>query len=159
MSEKNKRSEDICGVIVYSFLVMDLPHWGHILHLQRAKKLGDILVVGILDNDTVESYKRLPIMSMEERMKVALSIKGVDLVIPQFEKFPLENLKILHELFPNDKIVCTHGSDWKKEDFTDVVAYLKSIGGWLRLLPYYTGTSTTEIIREITKRNRKEVSQ
>lgn len=144
------------AIIVYSFLVMDLPHWGHILHLRRAKKLGDILVVGILDNDTVESYKRLPIMSMEERMKMAQNIKGVDIVIPQFEKFPLENLRILHKLFPDDRIICTHGSDWKREDFADVVVYLESIGGELCLLPYYTGTSTTEIIREITNRNIKE---
>lgn len=146
-------------IIIYSFLVLDLPHWGHILHLRTAKKLGDILVVGILDNDTVESYKRLPIMSMEERMKMAQSVKGVDLVIPQFEKFPLENLKILHELFPDDKIICAHGSDWEKKDFKDVVAYLKTIDGELCLLPYYTGTSTTEIIREITNRNVEETTQ
>ncbi len=138
---------------------MDLPHWGHILHLKKAKKLGDILVAGILDNDTVKSYKRLPIMSMEERMKVASRIKGVDIVIPQFEKFPLENLKILHKLFPNDKIICTHAADWKREDFNDIVAYLETIDGELKLLPYYTGTSTTAIIQEITKRNMGEIKQ
>ena len=141
-------------VIVYSFLVMDLPHWGHILHLQKAKKLGDILIAGILDNDTVESYKRLPIMSMEERMKIASRIKDVDMVIPQFEKFPLENLKMLHRLFPNDKIVCTHASDWKREDFDDIVAYLETIGGELQLLPYYAGTSTTAIIEKIMNRTK-----
>lgn len=136
-------------IIVYSFVVMDLPHWGHILHLKRAKELGDILIVGVLDSDTVKSYKRKPIMSLEERLKIVLSIKGVDLAIPQFEKYPLENLKILHKLFPNDKIICVHADDWKREEFKNVIGYLETIGGELKLIPYYKGQSTTKIIQKI----------
>jgi len=135
-------------VIVYSFLVMDLPHWGHILHLQKAKELGDFLIAGILDNDTVESYKRLPIMSLEERMKIASMIKGVDLVIPQFEKYPVSNLKILHRFFPSSKLICVHGSDWSKDGFREVSAFLESIDGELKLLPYYHGQTTTKILGE-----------
>ena len=140
--------------IVYSFLVMDLPHWGHVLHLKKAKDLGDILVVGILDDDTVESYKRRPVMRLEERMKIASQIKGVDLVIPQlFNKYPLENLKLLHKLFPNGKIICTHADDWKREEFKAEIEYLENIGGELILLPYYTkASSTTEIIENIKER-------
>ncbi|MBA7490851.1 Glycerol-3-phosphate cytidylyltransferase [subsurface metagenome] len=138
--------------VVYAFVVLDLPHWGHFLLLKRAKNLGDFLVVGVLDNDTVESYKRRPIMSLEERMKVASRIKDVDLVIPQFEKYPLETLKLLHRIFPKDKLICVHGSDWKQEGFQKVTEYLQSVGGELRLLPYYTATSTTKRIDEMAKR-------
>ena len=142
-------------VIVYSFLVMDLPHWGHILHLKKAKELGDFLVVGILDNDTVASYKRIPIMSFEERMKVASEIKGVDMVIPQFQQYPLNNLKLLHTVFPDEKLICVHGSDWKKSEFGNIITFFKSIGGELKLLPYYSGTNTTNILEEVVKKFRE----
>lgn len=138
--------------IVYAFVVMDLPHWGHMLLLKRAKELGDFLVVGVLDNDTVEGYKRRPIMSLEERMKIASRIKGVNMVIPQFERYPLETLKLLHTIFPKDKLICVHGSDWKKEGFQEVTKYLQSVDGELVLLPYYTKTSTTKRMEEMAKR-------
>ncbi len=138
--------------IVYVFVVMDIPHWGHILLLKNAKKLGDVLVVGVLDDDTVESYKRRPIMNLEERMKIASRIKDVDLVIPQFEKFPLETLRLLHRLFPKDNLVCVHGTDWKKESFKEVTDFLESVGGELKLLPYYQKTSTTKRVEEMAKR-------
>lgn len=145
-------------VLIYSFVVLDIPHRGHIEHLQRAKTLGDILIVGVLDNDTVEGYKRRPLMSLEERMKIASRIKGVDLVIPQFEKYPLETLKLLHRIFPKDKLICVHGSDWKKEGFKKVIEYLESVGGELVLLPYYKGTNTTQLIHEIVNRHNNQAT-
>ena len=135
--------------VVYAFVVLDLPHWGHVYLLKRAKELGNILVVGVLDCDTVETYKRKPIMSLEERMRMAYSLKWVDLVVPQFEKFPLETLKMLHRLFPDDKLICVHGDDWKPEGFKEVLEFLQSIDGELKLLPYYRGTNTTQIIEAI----------
>ena len=138
--------------IIYSFLMLDIPHWGHFLHLKKARALGDFLVVGVLDNDTVASYKRVPLMSLEERMKIVSRIKDVDMVIPQFEKYPLETLKLLHRIFPKDKLICVHGSDWKKEGFQKVIEYLQSVGGELKLLPYYKGTSTTKRIEEMAER-------
>lgn len=138
---------------------MDLPHWGHIVLLKNAKKLGDILIVGVLDGDTVESYKRKPIMSLEERMKIASRIKDVNLVIPQFEKFPLENLRMLHNLFPRDTLICVHGTDWEKESFKEVTDFLESVGGELKLLPYYQKASTTMRIEEMAKRYLDETKQ
>jgi len=140
--------------IVYSFVCADLPHWGHVLHLKKARELGDILIVGVLDDDTIETYKRRPIMPLEERMKMMSQIKGVDLVIPQLlKKYPLENLKVLHKLFPNDKILCVHADDWERGEFTAEIEFLESIGGELRLLPYYHGaSSTTKIIEKMKER-------
>lgn len=138
--------------IVYAFVVMDIPHWGHLLLLKNARKLGDFLIVGVLDDDTVEGYKRRPLMSLEERMKIASRIIDVDLVIPQFEKFPLETLKRLHKLFPKDVLICVHGSDWNKEGFKEVTDFLKSVGGELKLFPYYQKTSTTRRIDEMARK-------
>ena len=145
--------------VVYTFVVLDLPHWGHILLLKRARELGDFLVVGVLDNDTVASYKRVPLMSLEERMKIASRIKDVDMVIPQFEKYPLETLKLLHRIFPKDKLICVHGSDWKKEGFQKVTEYLQSVAGELKLLPYYEAMSTTKRIEEMAERYMDEARQ
>ena len=142
--------------IVYSFMVLDLPHWGHLIHIKMARELGDVLIVGILDDDTVESYKRRPIMKLEGRMKLGYSIKGIDMIIPQFEKYPIENLKLLRGMFPNDEIICVHGEDWKKEDFQEVEGYLKTINGKLVLLPHYPSLcSTTTLIKEIIDRHEK----
>lgn len=139
-------------IIVYSFVVADILHRGHIIHLEKAQQLGDFLIVGVLDGNTVKSYKRKPIMSMEDRMKIVSKIKGVDLVLPQFEKLPLNNLKLLHKLFKNDKIICVHGDDWRTNKFKDVISYLKTIGGELKLLPYYNGNSTTKVIDRIREK-------
>ncbi len=143
-------------IIVYAFVVMDLPHWGHLLLLKKASKLGDLLIVGVLDDDTVESYKRRPIMNLEERMKIASRIKDVDLVIPQFERLPLETLKHLHKVFPDNKLICVHGSDWEKNQFKEVIKFLESVGGELMLLPYYKRTSTTQRIEEMARRYMSE---
>ncbi len=50
-------------------MVADLFHHGHVLFLQRARELGDYLIVGIHADDVVTSYKRRPILTMEERAK------------------------------------------------------------------------------------------
>ena len=46
------------------------------MHLKMTRKLGDFLVVGVLDDDTVETYKRRPVIGLEERMAVIFRIKG-----------------------------------------------------------------------------------
>ena len=56
--------------IVYVDMCADLFHYGHVRILKNAKSLGNILVVGIHSNETIESYKRTPIMSMEERIEL-----------------------------------------------------------------------------------------
>jgi len=130
-------------------MIADLFHWGHAIHLENAKKLGDVLIVGITDGYIVKDYKRLPIMDCIERIKVVRRIKGVDMVIPQFEKFPLENLKLMHKLFPKDKLICVHGNDWDRKGFKEIIKYLDTIKGEFTQLPYTESVSTTQIIRRI----------
>lgn len=138
--------------VVYSFLVYDIPHYGHCLHLEKARELGGILIVGVLDDVTVAGYKRKPVMNLEERMRLVGNFRGVDLVVPQFEKYPLNTLKALHRLFPDDRLVCVHGDDWSLESFGQIEEYLKSVDGELILLPYFNGQSTTKIVNEIARR-------
>jgi cytidyltransferase-like protein len=67
--------------IVYTDMVGDLFHYGHVNALQQSKSFGDYLIVGVHNDETVKSYKRQPVMKMEQRMKVIESCKFVDKVI------------------------------------------------------------------------------
>ena len=67
--------------IVYTDMVGDLFHYGHINALQQSKGFGDYLIVGVHNDNDVESYKRKPIMNMEQRIKVIENCKFVDKVI------------------------------------------------------------------------------
>ena len=63
-------------------MVADLFHHGHVDFLRRARLLGDYLVVGLLTNERVASYKREPVLTWKERKTVVESCKYVDEVWP-----------------------------------------------------------------------------
>ena len=67
---------------IYVDVVGDLVHYGHVNLFIQAKKWGQSLIVGVHNDSTVASYKRRPIMSMEERIKVIEQFSVVDFVIP-----------------------------------------------------------------------------
>lgn len=68
-------------MIVYADMVGDLFHLGHIKLLQRVKALGNILIVGVNKDKDVESYKRTPTLTLEERTQVIQACRYVDKVI------------------------------------------------------------------------------
>ena len=51
--------------VIYVDMCGDIFHYGHVRFLEKAKQLGDILLVGIHSDKTIESYKRTPIFTME----------------------------------------------------------------------------------------------
>ena len=59
----------------------DLIHYGHIRFIKKAKELGNKLIVGLHSDETIESYKRTPIMSFNERKEIIESIKYIDEII------------------------------------------------------------------------------
>ena len=67
---------------VYVDVVGDMFHYGHVRLFERAKKMGKTLVVGVHSDETVESYKRRPILTMKERINIIKSCRYVDEVIP-----------------------------------------------------------------------------
>ena len=67
---------------IYVDMVGDLFHFGHVNLLKQARELGDYLIVGVHSDKVVEGYKRLPIMTMEERIATIFSCRYVDEVIP-----------------------------------------------------------------------------
>ena len=92
---------------VYLGMAADLIHKGHINILNHAQKYGS-LTVGLLTDEAIASYKKIPLMKYEDREILIKSIKGVEKVIPQNTLDYTENLKLLKP----DYVV--HGDDWKK---------------------------------------------
>lgn len=121
------------GKTVFMSIATDVIHGGHIEIIQRAAELGE-LTVGVLTDEVVASYKRHPLLSCQERMKIVSGLKGVAQVIPQDDigyAAPLQALK-------PDYVV--HGDDWR-EGFQQPVreeclGLLAEYGGQLVEFPY-----------------------
>ena len=118
---------------VFMSMSTDVIHGGHINIIKRAAALGE-LTVGVLSDETVASYKRYPLLSCGERMKIAAAIQGVSHVVKQDG---LSYKTILAELHP-DTIV--HGDDWRtgiqQPIREETIALLKASGGELVEFPY-----------------------
>ena len=91
---------------VYVAMSADILHIGHLNIINHAASLGE-LTVGILTDEAIASYKRLPTLPYVIRSKTVESIKGVKKVIPQHTLDYSDNLKLLK---PD---IVVHGDDWK----------------------------------------------
>lgn len=119
--------------IVYIVLSADIIHSGHISIINKAANLGKV-IVGILSDEAIASYKRYPLLSYEERKTLILGIKGVDSVV---EQTTLSYKNNLLQIKP-DYVV--HGDDWQqgfqKSVREEVIEVLASFGGELVEYPY-----------------------
>lgn len=108
---------------VITYGTFDLIHYGHINLLERAKKLGDYLVVGLSTNEFNEIKNKKCYFSFEERKRLLEAIRYVDLVIPE-ESWEQKKRDI--QLYQIDTFVM--GNDWegKFDDLKDIceVVYL-----------------------------------
>lgn len=127
-------------VVVYTFMVSDLFHANHLRFLELAKTYGDKLIVGILSDKAVESYKRTPIYSLDDRITTVAGLRCVDKVIVQNYKSPLKNIIRL-----NPDIVI-HADNWKS-NFPDEDK-IRSLGIDIIFTPYFKGMTTTNAIRK-----------
>jgi len=127
---------------VYVGLSADLLHPGHINIITESRKLGEV-IVGLLTDKAISSYKRLPYLNYQQRKAIVENIKGVNEVVEQKE---LDYTKNLRKYKP-DYVV--HGDDWKKgvqkEVRKRVVDVLSEWGGKLHEVPYTKGISSTNI--------------
>lgn len=118
---------------VYLCMSTDAIHGGHIKMIENAAGLGK-LTVGVLADNMAASFKRFPLLSCKERMRIISSIKGVERVIVQDS---LSYRKVLEELHP-DYVV--HGDDWvdgfQRPIRDELVELLNELGGKLVEFPY-----------------------
>ncbi|MBL7147238.1 MAG: adenylyltransferase/cytidyltransferase family protein [Nanoarchaeota archaeon] len=142
--------------IIYSFVTADLFHYGHLQLLENANNFGDFHICGVLTDDAIKSYKEAPVANFKERKAIVSSLRCVDMVIPQKNKDPTENLKRLHSEFKNAKLILIHGSDWKKIPGKE---FIKKIGGEIIQPSFYEKLSTDNIVNKISKAYKKRKNE
>lgn len=127
--------------IVFTNGCFDILHRGHVTYLSEARKLGDLLVVGVNSDASVKRLKgpSRPINSEADRAFVLLGLKSVDAVEIFSEDTPLELIKLIR---PH---VLVKGGDWKIEQIVGGTEVL-SWGGKVLSLNFVNGFSTTSII-------------
>lgn len=147
----SERLNEIENRTVYMCFSTDMIHSGHIAIIRKAEKLGK-LIIGVLSDEAVVSYKRFPLMPFDERKTMFENITGVYKVVEQKTLSYKENLEKYHP----DYVV--HGDDWvtgfQKPIRDEVCCVLASYGGQLVEYPY----SKDEKYEELEKRARVELS-
>ena len=127
---------------VYIAISADILHHGHINLIKKASEYGD-LTVGVLTDEAIATYKRLPVLSYENRCEVIKNIVGVKEIIPQETLDYTENL---NQLKPD---YVFHGDDWKEGSQSlirkNVIDTLKGWGGELIEIPYTKDVSIDQI--------------
>lgn len=130
--------------LVYVGLSADILHEGHINVLKVANKIGDV-IVGLLTDQAIASYKKIPHLSYRQREIVLKNIKFVNKVIPQKTLDYTYNLNLIKPHF------VVHGDDWKsgvqKETRKKVIKELKKWGGKL-IEPSYTKNISSTLIKK-----------
>jgi len=131
---------------VYLGMSADLIHPGHINIINVAREYGDV-VVGLLTDKAIASYKRLPSLSYEHRKVIIENVKGVTKVIPQETLDYVPNLEMIRPDF------VVHGDDWKtgpqQQTRMRVIECLKQWGGELIEPQYTEGLSSTALNKAV----------
>ena len=134
--------------IVFTNGCFDILHFGHIEYLINAKKLGNILVVGLNSDESIRKLKgsTRPVNSVETRSGILASLFFVDYVIIFDESSPIELIEKINPSF------LVKGSDYKISDVVGSKHVLNN-GGQVKLLDFVKGFSTSKIIKKIKNEN------
>ena len=130
--------------IVFTNGCFDIIHAGHVRYLNKAKSLGDILVVGLNSDSSVKNIKgeKRPIVPQRERAEVLSGLEAVDYVVFFNEPTPI---RLIKAVLPD---ILVKGADWASHAIVgaDVV---KAAGGKIARVKLVKGRSTTNIIKKI----------
>jgi cytidyltransferase-like protein len=140
------RGSGIGRRVVFTDGVFDLLHANHVAFLEEAKSFGDWLVVGVVSDLRTEDYKRRPILSQEERLRVVKALSCVD------EAF------IIHDALTSEtmeRIIADHNvtAVVYAGDSTPEFYVAAERSGIMHRLPYRAGVNSSEIIKRIVSRN------
>jgi len=145
------RLKEVENRTVYMCFASDIIHGGHISIIRKAARLGK-LTIGVLSDEAVTSYKRLPLVPASERRIMFENISGVHRVVEQKTLSYKENLEKLHPDF------VVHGDDWvsgfQKPIRDEVTSILASYGGKLVEYPY----SSDPKYKQIDARTRADLA-
>ena len=137
LKEKNKK-------VVFTNGCFDLLHRGHIHLLREAKKLGDVLIVGVNDDSSIRKIKgpKRPIFPLEERMEILEAVAVVDWLVSFSEETPRQ---IIAVLLPD---VLVKGGDWSPENIVGREE-VEEAGGEVFTIPYLPSHSSSDIVERI----------
>lgn len=132
--------------VVFTNGCFDILHYGHVDYLEKAKALGNKLIVGLNTDASVSRFKGpdRPIQDQESRAQILASLQVIDLVVFFNEETPLQ---LISSLLPD---ILVKGSDYLAENIvgSDVV---KKNGGEVKTIEFVPGYSTSRIIEKIKK--------
>jgi len=130
--------------VVFTNGVFDLLHPGHVRYLQHARRLGEVLIVGLNADASVRRNKGpgKPITPEAERAEVLAALECVDAVVVFEEDTPAEIVRLVQ---PD---ILVKGADWPADQIVgrDTV---ENRGGKVVLVPTEEGHSTTAIVERI----------
>jgi len=130
--------------VIFTNGCFDILHRGHVEYLEAAKRLGDVLIIGLNSDDSVRRLKgtERPINREEDRAIVLSGLESVDYVVIFEEDTPFKLIKLIKPDF------LVKGSDWKTEAIigSDIV---KSYGGKVIRLNFIPGYSSSYVIDKL----------
>ncbi len=128
---------------IYIGMSADLLHPGHLNIIEKAREIGGEIIVGLLTDKAIASYKRLPYMNWEQRRVVIENVKGVSRVVAQ------ETLDYVPNLLRLKPDYVLHGDDWKTgpqaETRQRIIEVMSQWGGQVIDIPYTEGISSTAL--------------
>jgi rfaE bifunctional protein nucleotidyltransferase chain/domain len=132
--------------IIFTNGVFDIIHYGHVDYLSRAKKMGDILIVGVNSDGSVKKFKSKgrPLQNEKDRIRILAALKCVDYVIRFTEETPERLIKLIK---PD---ILVKGADYGPNEIAGA-EFVKSYGGKVRRIRLLKGRSTTNIIAKIMR--------
>lgn len=135
--------------IVYSMVVADLFHYGHLQFLEKANEQGDFHICGVLTDSAALEYRKKPVANFDERRAIISNLRCVDMVLPQKHLDPTENLEKINNQFKDAKIILIHADNWDNIPGEDFVG---SIKGEVLKLPYYKKLSDEKVELKLKER-------
>lgn len=134
------------GTLVFTNGCFDLLHRGHVEYLDRARRLGDALVVGLNRDASVRAIKGpgRPVVAEEDRARVLAALECVDAVVLFAEETPRS---LIAELLPD---VLVKGGDYRPEEIVGH-AEVRAAGGRVEVLPLVAGRSTSLLLERVRR--------
>jgi rfaE bifunctional protein nucleotidyltransferase chain/domain len=132
--------------VVFTNGCYDILHPGHIRLLERARSLGDILILALNTDSSVQRLKgpSRPLIAQDDRVELASALEAVDAVTLFDEDTPRE---LIAEVLPD---ILIKGADWSH--FIAGREEVEAAGGRVMALPLEPGYSTTNMVEEILRR-------
>lgn len=146
LTEITERLKKESKKVVFTNGCFDILHLGHIRYLKEAKKIGDVLIVGLNSDKSVRSLKgpHRPLIKEKDRAEILSALEIVDYVVI-FDELTPKNL--IDRILPD---VLVKGGDWEREEVVgrDTV---EAQGGEVIIIPEVKGYSTSTLISKIQK--------